>query len=184
MFVTQSSFDLFFRLVVLGRLDQIVKDWIRQVAEEKNIPPNVADTVGGKIYTFGSYRLGVHTKGTLFLNKLLDIRNIDLKGAQAWRETMPVCSGRTRLVRAGYSCHDSGASRERARITRRAQDGSVHMQRSLPSSSYHAQSTLTLGFVKFNKHISLKLHFSGSKIFSLICYIRFLIYHGKKKEEI
>ena len=47
----------------MGRLDQIVKDWIRQVAEEKNIPPNIADTVGGKIYTFGSYRLGVHTKG-------------------------------------------------------------------------------------------------------------------------
>ena len=55
---------------------------------------------------------------------------------------MPVCSGLTRLVRAGYSRHESGASRERARITRRAQDGSVHMQRSLPSSSYPARSTL------------------------------------------
>ena len=37
-----------------------------------------------------------------------------------------------------------GASRERARITRRAQDGGVHMQRSLPSSSYPARSTLDL----------------------------------------
>lgn len=27
------------------------------------MPPNVADQVGGKIYTFGSYRLGVHHKG-------------------------------------------------------------------------------------------------------------------------
>ncbi|GIX70780.1 poly(A) polymerase alpha [Caerostris extrusa] len=27
------------------------------------MPRNVAETVGGKIYTFGSYRLGVHTKG-------------------------------------------------------------------------------------------------------------------------
>ena len=82
MFVTQSSFDLFFRLVVLGRLDQIVKDWIRQVAEEKNIPPNVADTgghCGGKIYTFGSYRLGVHTKGTLFLNNFLILETLILK---------------------------------------------------------------------------------------------------------
>ena len=33
---------------------------------------------------------------------------------------MPVFSGLTRLVRAGYSLHDSGASRERARIKRRA----------------------------------------------------------------
>ena len=65
-----------------------------------------------------------------------------------------VCSGLTRLVRAGYSRHDSGASRVRARITRRAQDGSVHMQRrlrSLPSSSYPARSTLkeTKTHIKF-----------------------------------
>ena len=53
-----------------------------------------------------------------------------------------VCSRLTRLVCAGYSRHDSGASRERARILRRAQDGSVHMQRSLPSSSYPARLTL------------------------------------------
>ena len=53
-----------------------------------------------------------------------------------------VCSGLARLVHAGYSRHDSGASRERARITRREQDGSVHMQRSLPSSSYPARSTI------------------------------------------
>ena len=46
------------------------------------------------------------------------------------------------LVRAGYSRHHSGASREHVRITRWAQDGSVHMQRSLPSSSYPARSTL------------------------------------------
>ena len=43
----------------------------------------------------------------------------------------------------GYSRHNSGTSRERVRITRRAQDGSVHMQCSLPSSSYRARSTLT-----------------------------------------
>ena len=68
---------------------------------------------------------------------------LKMKVARAWRETTPVCSRLTRLVRAGYSRHDSGASRERARITQRAQDGSVHMQRSLPSSSYPARSTLT-----------------------------------------
>ena len=66
------------------------------------------------------------------------------KVSRAWRETTSVCSGLTRLVRAGYSRHDSGASRERVRITRHLQDGSVHMQRSLPSSSYPARSTLTL----------------------------------------
>ena len=46
-----------------------------------------------------------------------------------------ICSGLTRLVRAGYSRHDSEARRERARIMWRVQDGGGHMQRSLPSSS-------------------------------------------------
>lgn len=35
------------------------------------MPPNVAETLGGKIYTFGSYRLGVQTKGENFLLLLL-----------------------------------------------------------------------------------------------------------------
>ena len=63
---------------------------------------------------------------------------LKIKVTRARRETTPVCSRLTRLVRAEYSRHDSGASRERARIMQRAQDGSVHMQRSLPASSYPA----------------------------------------------
>uniref|UniRef100_A0A2K5PVA0 polynucleotide adenylyltransferase n=1 Tax=Cebus imitator TaxID=2715852 RepID=A0A2K5PVA0_CEBIM len=31
--------------------------------ESKNLPQSVIENVGGKIFTFGSYRLGVHTKG-------------------------------------------------------------------------------------------------------------------------
>ena len=30
----------------------------------QNIPESQVDQVGGKVYTFGSYRLGVHTKGS------------------------------------------------------------------------------------------------------------------------
>ncbi|XP_022088620.1 poly(A) polymerase beta-like isoform X2 [Acanthaster planci] len=51
------------RMVVLSKLDGIVKDWVREMSLKRNIPSTIADTVGGKIYTFGSYRLGVHTKG-------------------------------------------------------------------------------------------------------------------------
>ena len=29
----------------------------------QNMPESLVETVGGKVYTFGSYRLGVHTKG-------------------------------------------------------------------------------------------------------------------------
>ncbi|NWX99944.1 PAPOG polymerase, partial [Nothoprocta ornata] len=52
-----------FRLVVLGKLNNLVKEWILELGESKNLPPSVVGNVGGKIFTFGSYRLGVHTKG-------------------------------------------------------------------------------------------------------------------------
>ncbi|XP_078591814.1 poly(A) polymerase beta-like [Branchiostoma floridae x Branchiostoma japonicum] len=51
------------RMVVLGKLNKLVKEWIKQVSLAKNMPPAIAETVGGKIYTFGSYRLGVHGAG-------------------------------------------------------------------------------------------------------------------------
>lgn len=34
----------------------------------QNLPPSVVANVGGKIFTFGSYRLGVHTKGKLLVS--------------------------------------------------------------------------------------------------------------------
>ncbi|KAJ7341300.1 hypothetical protein JRQ81_005236, partial [Phrynocephalus forsythii] len=51
------------RLVVLNKLNNLVKEWIMEVGERKNLPPSVCSYSGGKIFTFGSYRLGVHTKG-------------------------------------------------------------------------------------------------------------------------
>lgn len=50
------------RISVLTKLNELVKDFVRKVAVEKNIPQHLHDSLGGKIYTFGSYRLGVHTK--------------------------------------------------------------------------------------------------------------------------
>lgn len=48
---------------ILSKLNSLVKEWIREASIKRNMPPNVAEQVGGKIYTFGSYRLGVHHKG-------------------------------------------------------------------------------------------------------------------------
>jgi poly(A) polymerase len=56
-------FCQFHRMQILSQLNGLVKDWIKEVSIKKNMPPNVAEQVGGKIYTFGSYRLGVHQKG-------------------------------------------------------------------------------------------------------------------------
>ncbi|KAK2883709.1 hypothetical protein Q8A67_017346 [Cirrhinus molitorella] len=61
--VFEEELELQRRILVLGKLNTLVTEWIREVSETKNIPASVIDNVGGKIFTFGSYRLGVHTKG-------------------------------------------------------------------------------------------------------------------------
>ncbi|XP_064411745.1 poly(A) polymerase gamma isoform X2 [Latimeria chalumnae] len=61
--VFEEEDELNHRLVVLGKLNNLVKEWIAEISESKNLPPSVVANVGGKIFTFGSYRLGVHTKG-------------------------------------------------------------------------------------------------------------------------
>eukprot|EP00088_Acartia_fossae_P040415 TRINITY_DN4209_c0_g1_i9.p1 TRINITY_DN4209_c0_g1~~TRINITY_DN4209_c0_g1_i9.p1 ORF type:complete len:630 (-),score=201.37 TRINITY_DN4209_c0_g1_i9:369-2258(-) len=69
--VFESDEELNHRLSVLSQLNDLVKQWVKDVSVEKSMPENVATTVGGKVFTFGSYRLGVHNKGadidTLFV---------------------------------------------------------------------------------------------------------------------
>ena len=69
-----ESFDMFdtaegkdHRLLVLGRLNELMKRWIIQVSQEKGKTEEEAREVGGKIFTFGSYRLGVHGKGSCYI---------------------------------------------------------------------------------------------------------------------
>lgn len=61
--VFESESEMHHRMEVLGSLHRLVRQWIREESLRKNMPPTVADTVGGNIYTFGSYRLGVHHRG-------------------------------------------------------------------------------------------------------------------------
>ncbi|KAL7877876.1 hypothetical protein SRHO_G00045190 [Serrasalmus rhombeus] len=61
--VFEDEDELNHRLAVLGKLNSFVKEWIAEISETKNLPPSAVVNVGGKIFTFGSYRLGVHTKG-------------------------------------------------------------------------------------------------------------------------
>lgn len=61
--VFESKEELDHRMLILGKLYTLVKEWIKDLSIKNNMPESVAENVGGKVYTFGSYRLGVHNKG-------------------------------------------------------------------------------------------------------------------------
>ncbi|KAF9290102.1 polynucleotide adenylyltransferase [Mortierella alpina] len=52
------------REIVLGKLDKMVKEFVYKVCLRRNHSESLAREAGGKIFTFGSYRLGVHGSGT------------------------------------------------------------------------------------------------------------------------
>jgi poly(A) polymerase len=61
--VFESDSELRHRMDVLQRINQLFKDWIKNISISKNMPEEVADKVGGKVCTFGSFRLGVNSQG-------------------------------------------------------------------------------------------------------------------------
>ena len=68
-----ESFDMFdtaegkdHRQLVLDRLNELMKRWIIQISKDKGKTEEEAWEVGGKLFTFGSYRLGVHGKGSCY----------------------------------------------------------------------------------------------------------------------
>jgi len=52
------------REFVVGRLAALVKIFIKTVSLARGLSKAAAETAGGKIFTFGSYRLGVHGPGS------------------------------------------------------------------------------------------------------------------------
>lgn len=52
------------REIVLGRLASLIKKFVAKVSIARGLSEAAANTAGGKIFTFGSYRLGVHGPGS------------------------------------------------------------------------------------------------------------------------
>lgn len=74
-FETPAEMQL--RLEVLCNINSLVKAWVRDVTEKKKMPPSEVEKVGGKLFTFGSYRLGVHTRGADIDSLCVAPRHVD-----------------------------------------------------------------------------------------------------------
>ena len=49
---------------MLGRLASLIKKFVKKISLARGLSDTAAEAAGGKIFTFGSYRLGVHGPGT------------------------------------------------------------------------------------------------------------------------
>ncbi|KAK3225246.1 hypothetical protein Dsin_005108 [Dipteronia sinensis] len=59
----ESQEEAVSREEVLGRLDQVVKNWVKKISRAKGLNEQLVQEANAKIFTFGSYRLGVHGPG-------------------------------------------------------------------------------------------------------------------------
>ena len=59
-----SHYLLCNREIVLGRVAALVKKFVHKVSLTRGLSEAAASAAGGKIFTFGSYRLGVHGPGS------------------------------------------------------------------------------------------------------------------------
>lgn len=60
----ESEADAKKRIQILNILQKITEEFVYRISKSKNMSEGMAKDTGGKIFTFGSYRLGVHGPGS------------------------------------------------------------------------------------------------------------------------
>ncbi|KAL3501798.1 hypothetical protein ACH5RR_036247 [Cinchona calisaya] len=82
--VFESQDEASRREEVLGRLNQIIKEWVKHVTRAKGFNEQLVEEMNAMILTFGSFRLGVHGPGadmdTLCVGPVHVTRNEDFFG--------------------------------------------------------------------------------------------------------
>ncbi|CAI4223647.1 unnamed protein product [Auanema sp. JU1783] len=64
------------RIEVLRKVNSMVKQWVKEISVKK-MPSENCDIMGGKLFTFGSYRLGVHNRGADIDSLCVAPRHVD-----------------------------------------------------------------------------------------------------------
>lgn len=67
------------REYILAKLNTIIKDWVKEVGIQEKKDDSTINNSGGTIFTFGSYRLGVHSPDTDIDALCVAPRHIDRK---------------------------------------------------------------------------------------------------------
>lgn len=61
--VFESDPELNHRMDILAKLNGLANTFIKDLSLSQNVPVDTVHRLGGRIHTFGSYRLGVHSPG-------------------------------------------------------------------------------------------------------------------------
>lgn len=59
----ETEQEMLLRCKVLNDVNKLSQKWIKELSLEKRMPAELANSCQAKIFTFGSYRLGVHNRG-------------------------------------------------------------------------------------------------------------------------
>jgi poly(A) polymerase Pap1 len=64
----ESTEDTNKRVAVLATFQKVVTEFVKHVGRTKGLSDSVLQNAGGKVFTFGSYRLGVYSPGKSVLS--------------------------------------------------------------------------------------------------------------------